>query len=365
MAKGGGKKRTYVRDGNGRFASTPGGGKSAALKGGTLSKRSSLKGSRAKLAAKDKADPSIRNTLSTRAQKGAVTRGNKALRAAKAASQRTAVGRSRAGTVAKGKKSPVLKTTVLKPQAARVPASQRPGSMTSTLRATMGALTKADARRIREVELITGQKVKPTAAGAKAGKEAGARVRATAKSGKVSDTLRAGLRELAQSDARTMRGMAGIARDATPKVAGGKGGKALKGAKKGSSSQEPVTVQKAIAGKGYKIPPRPAATTAVRSSSDQPSKPKTQAKTQADSGKRVEKRIASIMDRRINRSASPEKQFKALQTQKRAAEYLRAASKFAERKNVSLSKALQSGPKNSTKPKPPTRAKGKPRKPKA
>jgi hypothetical protein len=231
MAKGGGK-RSYTRDSNGRFASTPGGGKSAALKGGTLSKRSSLKGSRAKLAAKDKADPSIRNTLSTRAQKGAVTRGNKALRAAKAASQRTAVGRSKVGTVAKGKKSPVLKTTVLKPQAARVPAAQRPGSMTSTLRATMGALAKADARRIREIESITGQKVRPTAAGAKAGKEAGARVRATAKGGKVADTLRAGLRELAQSDARTMRGMAGIVRDATPKVAGGKGGKALKGAKK-------------------------------------------------------------------------------------------------------------------------------------
>ena len=232
MAKGGGKKRSYVRDGNGRFASTPGGGKSAALKGGTLSKRSSLKGSRAKLKAKDAADPSIRNTLSTRAQKGAVTRGNKALRAAKAASQRTAVGRSKAGTVAKGKKPSVLKATVLKPQAARVPASQRPGSMTSTLRATMGALAKADAKRIREVESITGQKVKPTAAGAKAGREAGARVRAAAKGGKVSDTLRAGLRELAQSDARTMRGMAGIVRDATPKVSGGKGGKALKGAKK-------------------------------------------------------------------------------------------------------------------------------------
>ena len=102
MAKGGGKKRSYVRDGNGRFASTPGGGKSAALKGGTLGKRSSLKGSKAKLAAKDKADPSIRNTLSTRAQKGAVTRGNKALRAAKAASQRTAVGRSKTGTIFQG-----------------------------------------------------------------------------------------------------------------------------------------------------------------------------------------------------------------------------------------------------------------------
>ncbi len=117
MAKGGGKRRTYVRDGNGRFASTPGGGKPA-LKGGTLAKRSSLKGSRAKLAAKDKADPSIRNALSTRAQKGAVTRGNKALRAAKVASQRAAVGRSKMGTISKGRRPPVMKATVLKPQAA-------------------------------------------------------------------------------------------------------------------------------------------------------------------------------------------------------------------------------------------------------
>jgi hypothetical protein len=138
------------------------------------------------------------------------------------------VGRSKAGTISKAKRSPVMKATVIKPEA-RVPASQRPGSMTSTLRATMGALAKADARRIREVESITGQKVKPTAAGAKAGKEAGARVRATAKKGKVADTLRAGLRELAQSDARTMRGMAEIVRDATPKVSGGKAGKAIRG----------------------------------------------------------------------------------------------------------------------------------------
>ena len=238
MAKGGGKKRTYVRDGNGRFASTPGGGKPA-LKGGTLTKRSSLKNSRAKLKAKDAADPSIRNTLSTRSQKGAVTRGNKALRAAKASSQRTAVGRSKVGTVAKAKRSPVLKTTVLKPEA-RVPASQRPGSMTSILRATMGALAKADAMRIREIEAITGQKVKPTAAGARAGKEAGARVRATAKKGKVADTLRAGLRELAQSDARTAREMAAIVRDATPKVAGAKGSKAIRGGRGALPAEKPT-----------------------------------------------------------------------------------------------------------------------------
>ena len=45
MAKGGGK-RAYTRDSNGRFAS--GGGKSGAMKGGTLAARSSLKRSKAK-----------------------------------------------------------------------------------------------------------------------------------------------------------------------------------------------------------------------------------------------------------------------------------------------------------------------------
>jgi hypothetical protein len=145
--------------------------------------------------------------------------------------------------------------------------------MTSTLRATMKALAKADARRIREVESITVQKVKPTAAGAKAGKEAGARVRATAKGGKVADTLRAGLRELAQSDARTMRGMAGIVRDATPKVAGGKGGKALKGAKKAlpaakaepvASSSGTINRTRADAATAYKKRIRPARAAAAR-----------------------------------------------------------------------------------------------------
>jgi hypothetical protein len=103
MAKGGGKKRTYVRDGNGRFASTPGGAAKKAAKStngraSTLSARTGLKGSRAKLAAKDKADPSIRNTLSTRAQKGAVTRGSRKLATAKVAAQ-TRIGGARKGVI--------------------------------------------------------------------------------------------------------------------------------------------------------------------------------------------------------------------------------------------------------------------------
>jgi hypothetical protein len=72
VAKGG-KRRTYVRDGNGRFASTPGSAAKKAAKStsgrkGTLGARTGLKGSKAKLKAKDKADQTLQNTLSTRAQ---------------------------------------------------------------------------------------------------------------------------------------------------------------------------------------------------------------------------------------------------------------------------------------------------------
>jgi hypothetical protein len=104
MARGGraGKKRTqYVRDASGRFASAPGGGKkatpsavrkaarAAALKGGTLAARTSLKKSKAKLAAIDKADETLKTTLSRRAQKGAITRGNKNVRKAISSSRKT------------------------------------------------------------------------------------------------------------------------------------------------------------------------------------------------------------------------------------------------------------------------------------
>lgn len=84
-----GRRTQYIRDNSGRFSSTPGGGPSkaspaavrkaaraAALKGGSLAARTSLKKSRAKLAA----SPSPQ-------QKGAVTRGQKTARAAIAASK--------------------------------------------------------------------------------------------------------------------------------------------------------------------------------------------------------------------------------------------------------------------------------------
>lgn len=97
-----GRRRTqYVRDAQGQFASTPGGGKkatpasvrkaakAATLKKGTLAARTSLKRSRSKLATFDKADQTLQATLSKRSQKGAVTRGNKKALQAQKESKRT------------------------------------------------------------------------------------------------------------------------------------------------------------------------------------------------------------------------------------------------------------------------------------
>lgn len=107
-------------------------------------------------------------------------------------------------------------------QPTRPPAASRPGSITSTLRGTMQALAKADAARIREIEAMTGGKIRRTAKTERQAKESGAtqRVRDVAKTGKVADTLRAGLRELARSDARQIREMDQIRRDLTPKLPG-------------------------------------------------------------------------------------------------------------------------------------------------
>lgn len=186
--------------------------------GGTLAARASLGRARAK--AGPGASP---------AQRGAVKRAGTYLKASRERNRTAVKGAMPKGTMAKpkGQKPGPVNAT----QSTRLPAAQRPGSLTNTLGKTLRSLAMADAARIRDIESITGQKIRRTPASAGAGKEAGARVRAVAKGGKVSDTLRAGLRELAQSDARTVRGMASIVRDATPKVGGAKGGKAIGGGK--------------------------------------------------------------------------------------------------------------------------------------
>jgi len=112
-------RRNYTRDARGRFASTPGGSARKAVKlpaparrtagskpqkrRGLLIQRGSLASSRRKLAAKDPADQSIKGTLSRRSQKGAVTRGKKALAAAQQ-SGRIRLG-ARSGLIRPGKAS--------------------------------------------------------------------------------------------------------------------------------------------------------------------------------------------------------------------------------------------------------------------
>jgi hypothetical protein len=118
MARGGsrGRRTSYARDNSGRFASTPGGGPSKRstpatrraarpkVTGGTLGARGSLRRSRAKLAAKDPADRSLRGSLSLRAQKGAVTKGANRLGKVRAASTVRMARKGPAGAIRKGGK---------------------------------------------------------------------------------------------------------------------------------------------------------------------------------------------------------------------------------------------------------------------
>jgi hypothetical protein len=104
--------------------------------------------------------------------------------------------------------------------------------MTSILRGTMQSLAKADARLIRDVEAITGGKVR----GTRGRTAAGQATRDAAKTGSVSRTLGTGLRALAQSDARMIREMGKMAGSAKPRIKGAaKGRKALPKARKKAS----------------------------------------------------------------------------------------------------------------------------------
>jgi len=239
-----GRRTSYTRDNRGRFASSPGGG---------APKRSTPASRRAATRAGNRLNRDNSGRISGIGRDGAAVRGGRLKtaqgnrRATQLASMRPAG--FRAGTIAKGGRG--VRGMVARSLAAarkervgqRLPAAQRPGSLTSTLRGTLRTVAKADAARIRELEAITGAKIRPTAAGARAAGEAGARVRGAAKGGKVGATLRAGLRELAQSDARTAREMASIVRDATPKVAGAKGGKAIRGGRAALPGGKPAAAK--------------------------------------------------------------------------------------------------------------------------
>lgn len=168
------RRSQYVRDANGRFASTPGGGGGlgAARKasspgsrrkaakpqviGGTLAARSSLRQSRAKLAAK-----------ATPQQKGAVTRANKKLTQVQQQSKRKALAMSGvlrgslaqrlkksppkpvAQPVAKGSASAKKKTAKAQPLKASSPTKRI--SKAEQLKARTIAERKARAQKIKEM----------------------------------------------------------------------------------------------------------------------------------------------------------------------------------------------------------------------
>jgi hypothetical protein len=269
-----GRRRTqYVRDNSGRFASTPGGGpsksspsavrkaaKSAALKGGSLAARTSLKRSKAKLAA----SPSPQ-------QKGAVTRGQKAARAAIKSSRKR-----------------------IEPTSATLKRN----------RTVKGLLLVGIKRKTKLIKELTAAKEKRQQE-----KKTAAKVSAAIKKGPVPS----------KSKSKT----------APPPPP--------PSTSKKSNNGEPVLVQKESKAPGYKIPKPPAGYKASEWPSKTPSK-----------GRRMEARISTIRTNRLRKDGSPDRQWKAYQTEKRAAEFLRAAARFAERKGISLDQALRSGPKNST-----------------
>lgn len=193
--------RVYKRDSRGRFASGGGGGGKPKATGGTLAARSSARRSRQKLGTMDSGNQSLSGNLSRRAQKAAVTRTGNALKASKAANRQQIKSRV-AGTISKTRRQPAVTPTTVMAQPAKPP------RMTDTLRGTLRALAQADAARIRQIESITGQPLRAPKT-SKAGTAARARVQnVAAGSGSVTQTLRASLRELAQSDARFIRDLA-------------------------------------------------------------------------------------------------------------------------------------------------------------
>lgn len=345
MARRGGGRRTYVRDANGRFASTPGGvgrakkpqgfrrsqavklaeqrGQTGRLGAATKAARASLRASKAKLTPGasrqqkaavsrarnmaialsgrkalapaqsgrlkgvkvpmasgrrvkpgqkpyiSRAEPltSGKGTLPSRssltrakknlatnptpAQKGAVTRANRYAmqsRMKNVGSKRIEPGpgqmRKRPAFERPArwdtKVGPTTaKATPIKP---RVPASQRPGSITNTLKNTLRSLAQSDAKRIREIEAITGQ---PVRAPKKPPAGSGATVRPSGRRS-VSGTLRDSLRSLAKSDARYYRELADLTKAPPAKgLKGGKGqGRAIGGQKKALAGSKPRSRRK-------------------------------------------------------------------------------------------------------------------------
>lgn len=214
MARGGrpGKKRTqYVRDAQGQFASTPGGGKkatpsavrkaakAATLKGGTLAARTSLSKSRAKLKSIDKADQTLQTSLSKRAQKGAVTRGSKKLTKAIKSNQTRLIGaKPNANTIKK----------------------KRPVSMAYVLKSVTRSMSPDDAQRITGNKPLAKRKI-------------GVPSKLNTIKKNRSPIVNAKTKKLSPA-----QNISQIVKDATPGVASAKAGKAMRGGRAALPSEK-------------------------------------------------------------------------------------------------------------------------------
>lgn len=300
--------RTYKRDSRGRFA---GGGGGSSRGGG----RKQLQRGTNRLT-RDNA-----GRITSQGGDGATARGGR-LRTASGKQRATVtargIGRAPAGTVGRSGRAKTARrseTTVM--GSSRVPAAQRPGSMTSTLRSTLRNLAQADARRIREIEAITGQ---PVRAPRRAPAGQGATVRAPGRRS-VSGTLRDNLRALAQSDARTARGMADLAKS-TPAgaIKGGASRKALPAAKPAAAAK-PARRRAAVG----KISEAKASRIVARIDANRPSR-----------------RAASGSTRRTQN---------AIRTHRKASDFTLAAAARARRsgKTITVAQSLQRAVSNATK----------------
>lgn len=235
--------RTYKRDSKGRFA---GGGGSkdnrgpakvgrSGPRGGKVGSRAEQKKAAAAQAARSAQFHSKAGSSTAKAAYKAASRGARMSErgAAAAVPKKPTKGAALATrpTVKPARKVEVVDAQVMNPSRPR-----GQGSMTSALRSTLRELAQSDARFIREIEAITGQKIKvprntntPKPALSGSG----------GRTGKVSDALRANLRELAQSDARRMREMAEIL--TPPKLPGGSSSRSVSG---GSGKQRALPSSK-------------------------------------------------------------------------------------------------------------------------
>ncbi len=353
-----GRRTQYVRDNSGRFSSTPGGGpskatpsavrkaaKAAAMKGGSLAARTSLKKSKAKL-----------TTSPSPQQKGAVTRSQKSARAAIKASKTQlktgAKSKLRKGlaasllTIAKNraKAKPAKAESAAKAKnvndktiASKIAAAIKRGPITSKSKTTAPSPPPKKSSndglasfKPKEYVNKPGYKIpKPPA-----NYQATSKAKETPK--KVESKSQ---KRLTESQAKARRVESRIFKTRERAIRSGASfDKQWKSFKTQQRAEEFLQAARKFAKrKGISLEQ------ALRSGPKNSTRKKSQARA-----KRIESRIFKTRERAIRSGASFDKQWKSFKTQQRAEEFLKAAGKFAKQKGITLEKALRSGPKSST-----------------